>query len=421
MRICVITVAGHGIGGMQDHTRELARGFAARGHDVHVITAAHPDGIAGEEVDGAHWHYVACPSAHPSLPRRHPDWHRLSYELFLRLHRERPFDVVHSESSSALGLLDHGVHRHLPVVAKYHGNALALYKASLRRVRQGGASELVRELKYSIWLLGMQTAHGSIWRLRPLEWMVPSREEFHATRRSAFLRADIGHVVPNGIDPDVFRPRERAEVRAELGLGPEPLLVCVGRFDREKGMHHAIDAVHRLREQAPDLRLVLVGDGPEDEALRAQAAELGLAERVSFAGRQPRDVVAATMAAADVFLFPTERAEAAPLVLPQAMSTGVPVVASSIGGITEVIEPGTDNGVLVPPGDLDALVGAIGQLLADEELHRRVGEAGRRRILAEYTLERMLDRTLEVYEIATRRLRGGPAQAASGLLAGTSR
>lgn len=409
MRICVVTVAGHGIGGMQDHTRELARGLAGRGHDVQVITARHPDGAAEEPIDGATWHYVPAESTHPSLPRRHPLWHPLSYATFARLHEARPFDVVHSESSSAIGLIEQGVHRRVPMVAKLHGNVLSLLRASARRARQGGRAALVGEAKVAVWTAGLQLSHGHLWRLRPLEWMVPSREELAQTRRSLRLDPSRGHVVPNGIDPSVFRPRDRAEVRAELGLGPEPLIVCVGRLERDKGSHHAIDALHALTDQVPDLRLLLVGEGPEGDALARRAADLGVADRVCLAGAQGRDVVAATMAAADVYLFPTERAEAAPLVLPQAMATGVPVIASQIGGITEVVERGQESALLVPPADHGALVGALARLLGDETLRERVGRAGRERVLAEYTLERMIDRTLDVYAIAARRLRGGRA------------
>ncbi|MEZ5099823.1 MAG: glycosyltransferase family 4 protein [Thermoleophilia bacterium] len=414
MRICVVTVAGHGVGGMQDHTRELARGLARRGHDVQVVTARHPEGIEQEVIEGATWHYVPAESTHPSLPRRHPFWHPLSYTTFRRLHEARPFDVVHSESSSAIGLLERGVHRHGPMAAKLHGNVLSLLRASARRARRGGRRSLVPEAKLSTWTAGLHLSHGHLWRMRPLEWMVPSHHELAPTRRSLRLDPSRGHVVPNGIDPSVFRPRARADVRAGLGLGPEPLVASVGRLDRDKGVHHAIDALHALTDHVPDLRLVLVGEGPEGDGLARRARELGVADRVTFAGSLGRDGVAATMAAADVFLFPTERAEAAPLVLPQAMATGVPVIASRIGGIVEVAGPRSESAVLVPPGDLRALVEALRHLLADETLRERIGRAGRERVLAEYSLEGMIDRTLAVYACAARRLAAGRGDGGRG-------
>ncbi|HEY7421967.1 MAG TPA: glycosyltransferase, partial [Gaiellaceae bacterium] len=113
------------------------------------------------------------------------------------------------------------------------------------------------------------------------------------------------------------------------------------------------------------------------------------------------------LAAADLFLFPTTREEAAPLVLPQAMACGLPVVASRIGGIPEVVGDDGLNGLLVEPGDTAAVVEESNRVLSDEELRRRLGQAARSRVLAEYTVERMVERTVAVYEAAAARLDGG--------------
>jgi glycosyltransferase involved in cell wall biosynthesis len=110
------------------------------------------------------------------------------------------------------------------------------------------------------------------------------------------------------------------------------------------------------------------------------------------------------IAAADAFLFPTERDEAAPAVLPQAMACARPVVASRIGGITEVVGDSNEYGILIPPGNVTALAQAMRRLIDDEELRHRLGEAARRRVLAEYTIERMTERTVVVYELAHHRL-----------------
>jgi glycosyltransferase involved in cell wall biosynthesis len=109
------------------------------------------------------------------------------------------------------------------------------------------------------------------------------------------------------------------------------------------------------------------------------------------------------MAAADVFLFPTEREEAAPFVLPQAMSSGTPVVASRIGGISEVIDRPGENGLLVEPGDVAAVASAVRDLLGDAARRAGIGTAGRKRVLDEYTIARMVERTLAVYRLTIER------------------
>jgi glycosyltransferase involved in cell wall biosynthesis len=215
------------------------------------------------------------------------------------------------------------------------------------------------------------------------------------------------HVVPNGIDADLFHPRPVAEARAQLRLGDGPLFACVGRLSQDKGIHHAVQALALLNSGSPSARLVIVGDGEERDALERLTRQLGVDRRVTFAGAQPHEEVALHLAAADAFLFPTERDEAAPLVLLQAMACACPVVASEIGGITEVIGKPGEYGMLIPPGDVTALVRAMRTLLQSARLRVQIGESARRRVLAEYTIERMVERTLAVYEVARERLAAG--------------
>jgi glycosyltransferase involved in cell wall biosynthesis len=403
MRVCIITVAGHGIGGMQDHTRALAKGLVDDGHEVEVVTTRHPDGVVREERSGVRWHYVDAAQHHQWLPRRDPVWLPLSREMFLHLHRECPFDVIHSESTSAIGLVRRGLHREVPLVAKFHGTATSISRAAFRRFQSGGIHAKVREAKGFVWLLGEWSQYGHWYRFRPCVWMVPSRQEFEDTRRSAFLKRDLGHVVPNGIDTRVFTPRPQKRTRAELGLGDLPLFVCAGRLDQGKGTHHAIRALVLLAERDYPARLAVLGDGPERGRLEMLARELGLVSSVVFVGPQTHDVLARYLAAADAFVFPTELNEAAPLAPVQALACGTPVIASGVGSIPELIGRPGENGLLVPPGEPEALAAAMQRVLLDVNLGRRLRRGGLARVRAEYTLERMIERTLAVYEIARER------------------
>jgi glycosyltransferase involved in cell wall biosynthesis len=404
VRICIVTVAGHGIGGMQDHTRSLAKGLVAAGHEVEVVTTRHPEGLLVEERDGARWHYVDASHHHPRLPRRDPAWLPRSCEAFLRLHHERAFEVIHSESSSAIGLVRRAIHRRVPLVAEWHGSTISLVRANLARARSGNIRVKLREAKGLIWLAGEYFQYGHWYRFHPCVWIAPSRHDFENARRDGFVQRSLGHVVPNGVDINVFRPRPQREARAELGLAAGPVFVAVGRLNYEKGMHHAVLALRELPEQSANARLIVVGEGAEREPLERLAQSLGLDGRVIFVGAQPHEALARYLAASDVFVFPTERAEAAPLVLPQAMACGLAVVASDIGGITEVVRKTSENGLLVPPGDVSALGNAMQRLIRDERSRRLLGGAARRRVLEEYTVEHMVERTVEVYKHAIARM-----------------
>ena len=404
MRVCIVTVASyaHGIGGMQGHAADLCTGLVEAGHEVEVIAPKHRDGLAETTRLGGTWHFGDVPSRKPGRPTRNRDWLSESAATFERLHLSNPFDVVHSESTSALGLLRRGVHRRVPLAAKFHGNYLGLAGATVgRAVRDSGVRPRVREAKHLVWLTIGHVVPADFARFRACEAMVPSHQQVNGTARSFLLDRARVHVVPNGIDADKFKPRPKEEMREALGLGADPILLSVGRLERDKGYETAVEALARLGNLQP--RLVVIGAGPERERLEATAAKAGVGGRVSFLGSKPRAEVVDYLAAADIFLFPTERDEAAPLVPLEAMASGLPLLASTVGGGVELVEDGT-SGLLLPPAAPERWAAAIRSVLADDALRRRMGEAARERILQSYTIEAMTRQTVDVYKIATDRL-----------------
>ena len=402
MRICIVTVAVRGMGGMQDHGRALARGLSATGHEVHVLAAGRPEGPDPD--DGAHWHWIDVPTTHPRLPRRHPDWLRFSYEAFVRLNERHRFDVVHSESTSALELMRRNVHQSVPVVMKLHGNYLGEIRQALRRIRNGTGRERARDAKKILWHTGMHLQHGEWRRFRPCEWIVTSQHEYRDAWIESCLVPARGHVVPNGIDTSVFRPQDRDELKRELGVDGAALLVCAGRLDVLKGTSVAVRALAKLRDPARPVRLAVLGDGADLESLRSLSAELGLADDVLFMPPQPHSVLARWLAAADAFLFPTRLNEAAPLVPLQAMACGTPVVASDVGTLREMIgQNGAAGGLMVPAAAPDALARAVDRILDNAQLRADLSRGALERVERKYTLERMIERTIEVYDAARAR------------------
>ncbi len=159
-------------------------------------------------------------------------------------------------------------------------------------------------------------------------------------------------VIATGIDLDRYKPLGRGAARAALGLsGKEPVIGTVGRLVPVKGHRDLLDAFARLVRPA---RLVVIGDGPEMAALRAQADALGLGARVTFLGH--RDDIPALLPGLDVFALPSH-AEGLPRSLLEAQACGVPVVATRVGSVAEAVCPQT--GRLVPPGDPDAMAAAL--------------------------------------------------------------
>ena len=191
--------------------------------------------------------------------------------------------------------------------------------------------------------------------------------------------------VPNGIAP---RSRQigRAAARRALGLHDDrPVVLTIGRLTRMKGQWHLIDAVPELVARFPEVRVVLLGDGPMREDLVRRAAGLGISSSVCFAGH--RADARELLDAADVFVLPSLH-EGMPLAVLEAMEAALPVVATRVIGSEEVVVDG-ETGALVRPADPAALAGAITALLADPALRRSQGMAGRRRYLQRHTRARL--------------------------------
>jgi rhamnosyl/mannosyltransferase len=162
------------------------------------------------------------------------------------------------------------------------------------------------------------------------------------------------------------------------------------------------------------VQLVIAGEGREAERLRRQARIVGLSERVHFTGRVDRASAVGLLRGAAVFCLPAnQRSEAFGLCQIEAMTCGLPVVSTDLPtGVPEINRDG-ETGIIAPPGDAKGLTEALGRLLGDAALRRRMGEAGRRRAAEHYTAERMAREVVEVYREAL--ARGGSTSAVSGV------
>ena len=203
-------------------------------------------------------------------------------------------------------------------------------------------------------------------------------------------------LVPNGLDLKRFAPRPpSAFLRAALGVPPSaPVAVSVGRHVPEKGYRHLVNAAALVERTRSGVHWILVGDGELRSGLEAQARRLGLASGVHFTGS--RDDVADVLALADVFVLPSE-SEGFGRVLVEAMAMGRPVVATTVGGIPDVVVDGA-TGLLVAPADPAALADAVRALLDDPARAAALGAAGRARAESTFSLGAHVDAVERVYD-----------------------
>lgn len=201
--------------------------------------------------------------------------------------------------------------------------------------------------------------------------------------------------IPTGIDFSRFTPlHTRQETRQSLGIPEEDFLVLMVGVIRSVKRHEiALRAFGRFLERHPSAHLVLAGEGPMQERMEQLATELAIAERVHFLGH--REDVPDLLGAADLVLL-TSRSEGVPQAVTQALGLGVPVVATAVGGVPELVIH-ERTGLLVPPEDPQAAAEAMARLADDPALAARLGEEGRRHVMAEFSLDAMLDKTERLY------------------------
>ncbi len=203
--------------------------------------------------------------------------------------------------------------------------------------------------------------------------------------------------VPAGVDTKKYHPGvSGAAVTKELKLaGAYPVVGCVAMLRSWKGQIDLFDSVPEIVKNYPEARFVIAGDGPIRDRLEAQIRSLGIEKYVIMTGL--RKDVPEIIAATDILVLLSTASEATSQVIPQALAIEKPVVATNVGGLPEIIEDNV-TGLLVPKGDPAAIAKAITRLADDKELRARLAAKGREKILKDFTLETMIDKTEKVYK-----------------------
>jgi N-acetyl-alpha-D-glucosaminyl L-malate synthase BshA len=363
--VCYPALGGSGV-----VASELARGLAARGHRVHVIATELPDRAGGGSGE-LRFERVEVPS---SPVFEHGPYGLAVASRIVELARREPIDVLHlhyaiPHAASAL------------LAAQVLGDAAP---ASVITLHGTDATHLAGHPGVHPVTAFAIAACGAI--------TVPS----HYLRREAAERYELPatriQVIPNFVDLERFAPPARREPAPD-----GPVLFHVSNFRPIKRPVDLAEVLARVRRSLP-ARMVLVGDGPEREAVAARAAALGVAGAMTFFGR--RADFAGPLGHADGFVLASE-SESFGVAALEAMAAGVPVYGYRVGGLPEVVCE--DAGALVPVGDLDALAAAIVEGLRDPARRDAMGRAARGCAEREFSAER----ALAAYEACYRRLLAG--------------
>jgi glycosyltransferase involved in cell wall biosynthesis len=385
----------------------IARGIAARGHEVHVVLPWHPRLARGPAEGGVSFHPFRY-APHPRLnvfgyaAALQADVHlRVAAYLAAPLALAAAWRAVRRVAAEVGATLLHGhwiipsgavvtaAGRQLPVVVSLHG------------------SDVYVAERHTFARVAARRALGR------LDWLTACSDDLRDRVIALGADPDRAVTIPYGVDAQRFRPDAalRAEGRRAMGAGPNDLvLFTAGRFVRKKGFEYLIDAVGRLAPRWPALRLVIGGGGDLEAEFRARAHDRGVADRVSFPGVLTQDAVAAHLAGADIAVMPSVRDDAGnvdglPNTVMEALASGTALVATRVGGIPSVIEH-ERTGWLVAERDAGALEAALDRLLADAPARAALGAAARADILGRRTWEMVAEAFERVYDRAASRAEG---------------
>lgn len=353
-------------GGLQRVVIDLAQGLRRLGHDAHICSLRGP-GPLEEEVRGR-----GIPLWIMPWPEKGAD--RLLFLKVLRLLRQGRYDVVHTHNTQAF--LD--------------GGLAALLARAPVRIHTDHARPFPDKLRYMAMERIMSHAYRKVVGVSGHTADNLRRYEGISPRRLA--------VVENGIDGGWYRAaRDRvdaADARRRAGLDGFRRVFGLGvRLEEQKGIRFLLEAMPAVLERHPDIALAVAGTGSLETSLREQARALGVADNVRFLGSYPE--LTSFYPLIDYFVLPSLW-EGLPLCLLEAMSLGLPIISTRVGGVDGLLEHGRDA-VLVPPGDPGALAGAMIRFLDDPARADKLGREGRIAFDARHDSAVMVRRYLELY------------------------
>ena len=370
---CYPTAGGSGI-----VATELGKELARRGHAVHFITHAVPVRLREFEERIAF---------HPVEAENYPLFNHQPYALNLAA---KMSEVIEREELDIMH-----VHYALP-------HAVSAYLA--REIVRPRPVKVVTTLHGTdITLVGLQPSFFSVTKfsIEQSDGVTAVSGWLRDQTRSIFGVTSPIEVIHNFVDIERFRPEPDSRRRRCYAAPNELVFMHASNFRAVKNAHRVVEVFHAAQAQVP-ARLLMVGEGPDVAPCRELARELKIADRVSFLGEQ--EYIEALLPLADVFLLPSSH-ESFGLVALEAMSSGVPVIATRVGGMPEVIVDGV-SGFLRDPGDVAGMSAIAVELARDPELRARVGRAARARAGDTFAQER----AVEHYEAYYRRLLASPAR-----------
>ncbi len=368
------------VGGIARHCEGLAKALVQQGHEVHLFTLDFPGSPDYEEMDGIKVYRAATELGHPNFLTWVLLFNHFLGKKMAEVSQSVDFDVMHVHDwLAAFAGISFKRYLQKPMVLTVHSTEV------------GRAQGLHSADSFSI--------DGIEW------WATYEADKVIVCSQS--MKSEIcGHfnlpwdkvdVIPNAIDPTMYHTSaDRGSVRQRYGVGwGEKLILCVGRLVPQKGIEYFIRAIPNIINRYPEAKFVLVGEGWSRDFLESEARATAHRRKIRFTGFVPDREVIDLMTSADVLVVPSVY-EPFGIVALEGMATGVPVVASQVGGLSEVIEHNR-TGIFVYPRSPESITWGIDRVLSDPDHARWLTVNAKDKLHKAYSWEAVAMKTVEVY------------------------
>ncbi|NWF76984.1 MAG: glycosyltransferase family 4 protein [Chloroflexi bacterium] len=365
------------VGGYEKVVYELSRRLVQKGYEVDIVTCNTERTLAYEELDGVHLYRLPCWNALNSLypiPKPCPTSFRIWRGLL-----PKNYDAINTHTrfflTSFLGFL-FAKFKRIPLVHTEHGARHSI-------VTNRAIDLISRAYDHTLGALVVKSARRNI-------GVSQAACEF-----LKHLGAAHAQVIYDGIDTSIFK-REKTNYRQKLGISNDTIVITfVGRLIYAKGVQDLISAFSKIKDTAPELKLLIVGDGPYRADLENLAQQTGCASNILFLGQKSQDEVIDVLSATDIFVNPSY-SEGLGISVTEAASIGLPIIATDVGGTREIIAT-NETGILVKARDVGQLAEELRRLGANIELRKRLGENARRLAEQKFNWDKIVREYIELY------------------------
>lgn len=414
------TTLHNSYGGLETQNLSLAKGFIKKGHKVTIFSPKQNltfDHKIEDEIN-----YVFVPAVYrlgfalqkldPYLnkifkkfefskdmfsDKKSENWIQKSQEYFEKYHQKKPFDIVLCQSAIGIGILQKKDAYNVKVISISHGTIMSEYKTKLLEI---DSYKSFLSPKYTF-----KFTRNTLFVLK--NYFTRQRQFIHGSDKIIAVSNDVKKnildetfttedkivVIHNGVDITKFPERKSSKPSFPVKF------IFFGRVVKQKGVFLLVECINALIKNnivnENDFKLYIGGDGDDLQLLKAQVSKYGLNSCILFLGKIPHDQVVKYLYESDVFILPTLRVEGFPMVLPEAMLSSIPVIASDIGGISDAVI-NLQTGMLVKPGDGNSLQNCIVEMISNFDLRQKMGNNARIKAQSEFTLDVMINKYLQV-------------------------